>query len=329
MARNHRRKLAPAELTITLPLVGDGSTQNLYCDIAQNLCLLNRKFFGQGYEYVIESVELSSPDSTSVIINRISRSWPVVNAWTKGFSLWREQQNDALRDAGLEDTKGRYNDFKVAMDVDHNSANNLLSNNIISLAGAQAISPTVGYEWSMSDIVVPNDGVTGNTVVYPLHWVGSDSPAPGGSKSLVLAYAQSRARPMHTDPNIVDVPMGGLFGEMQDVGDDDEDIIDLAQQEGNQAPYYNDIYPSAFEFYPGGSGSDGGSNGGMGKTHEYFLSTAATGRFISSYGGSAIIPAGLLQIVHSIADGDSAILRIKIAPGEFKGAMARRIQDVN
>ena len=325
------RKVPPAELTMSIPLLGDGTTQNLYLDIAQNLSLLNRKFFRSGYEYVVENVELVSNAATSVSVHRISKSWPVANAWVKAMALWKKQQDETMSEMGARDTIAKYRDFKVTMDPAHavSTADNLLSSNIISFAAAQVISPTVAYEWEYSEVVVPNDAAPGNTTEMPLHWVGPDIPGANTSKSVVKAYAQSRQRPQQTDPNIVNVALGGLFGEMFDVGDDSGDIVNNAQEENNVAPYYNDITPSAHEFYPGGEGSDGGSLGGMGKTQEYFLSTAATGRFISSYGGSCSVPGGLLQIVHDIADGDVAILKIKIAPGHYKGAMARKLQDVN
>ncbi len=324
--RNARRskKVKPAETTLNFA-VSEGTS---YIDIAQCLSLVNRASYRQGYQYAIESMELVSQGGSTVVISRISNSWPVVNAWVKGMALWKEQQDDTMKESGLVDTVAKYRDFKICMEQHHSQAGfsaNLLPSNCPTLAQVQAVSATANYEWEQSEIVVPNFGAVGTTVEMPLHWVGDDVAGAGTSKSLVKAYAESRSRPQTPDPNFVDVPLGGLFGDMFDVGDDNLEIITNAQDENHVPPYYIDD-GTTFEFYPGGEGLDILGTGGMGLTDEYYMSTNATGRFISSYGGTAVIPAGLLKLVHS---GDPAVLRIKLAAGHYKGVMARPMQDVN
>ena len=322
-ARRHK-KVKPAETTLNFALT-DGTS---YIDLAQCLSLVNRASYRQGYQYAIESMELVSQGGSTVVISRISNSWPVVNAWVKGMALWKKQQDDTMEEMGAEDTIARYRDFKIAMEQHHATVGfgaNLLPSNCPTLAQVQAVSGTAQVDWAQCEIVVPNDAAPGNTTEMPLHWVGADIPGANTSKSLVKAYAESRSRPHSPDPNIVDVAIGGLFGEMFDVGDDDLDIVNHAQGRNNDPPYYIDV-DTAFEFYPGGEGLDVAATGGMGLTDEYYMSTNATGRFISSYGGSAVIPAGLLKLVHS---GDPAVLRIKLAAGHYKGVMARPMQDVN
>ena len=324
--RNARRskKVKPAETTLNFDLY-DGTS---YIDIAQCLSLVNRAAYRQGYQYAIESMELVSQGASTVVISRISNSWPIVNAWVKGMALWKKQQDEKMDEIGAEDTIARYRDFKIAMEQHHATTgfgNNLLPSNCPTLAQVQAVSATANVEWLQCEVVIPNDTTPGNTTEMPLHWVGDDIAGANTSKSLVKAYAQSRSRPQTPDPNIVDVPFGGLFGEMFDVGDDSGDIITNAQDRNHVPPYYIDD-DSAFEFYPGGEGLDVAGTGGMGLTDEYYMSTEPTGRFVSSYGGSAVIPAGLLKLVHS---GDPAILRIKLAAGHYKGVMARPMQDVN
>ncbi len=325
MARRNARhkKVKPAERTLTFSL----SEGTHYIDIAQCLSLLNRASFRQGCQYAIESVELASSLDSTVTIQRISNSWPIVNAWVKGMALWKKQQDETMDEMGAEDTIAKYRDFKIAMEQHHSTAgfgSNLLPNNCPSLADIQVVSPTANAEWSQCEVVIPNDTTPGNTTEMPLHWVGADIPGANTSKSLVKAYAESRSRPQTPDPNIVDVALGGLFGEMFDVGDDSGDIVNNAQDRNHVPPYYIDV-DTGEEFYPGGEGADIAGTGAMGMTDEYFLATNTTGRFVSSYGGPSIIPAGLLRLTV----GGSAILKIVIAPGHYKGVMARPMQDVN
>lgn len=327
MARRkvRQRKVKPAEKTLNFTI----SAGTAYIDIAQCLSLLNRAFYRQGMQYAIESVELVSVGASSMTIQRIAQSWPVVNAHTKGYALWKKQQDETMDESGARDTIAKYRDFKIAYESAHSTAGfgaNLLPLTVPPFAAIQAISASSTYEWIQSAVVIPNDAAPGNTTEMPLHWVGADVPGANTSKSLVKAYGESRSRPMQTDPNIVDVALGGLFGEMFDVGDDDLDIINNAQDENNVPPYYIDA-DTGFEFYPGGEGFAGGTGiSAGGQVYEYFLSTSATGRFISSYGGSSVIPCGLLKVVHT---GEGAFLRIKIAPGNYKGVAARPMKEVN
>ena len=100
--------------------------------------------------------------------------------------------------------------------------------------------------------MVPNDGAVGTTLEYYLHMLGDDAALAGDdTKGLIKAYAEGRSRPQQVDPNIVDVSMGGLYGEMEDVGDNFHDVITNAQDHNHVPPYLIDS-GSAVEFYPGG-----------------------------------------------------------------------------
>lgn len=327
--RRRQKKIQPSELVLNFQLEG-GTPGTSYIDLAQSLSALNRKFFRQGYEYVVAGVELISNDDCTVIINRLNRNWVTYNSWTKAQALWKKQQDETMDDAGLEDTVGRYRDFKVRVDgyqrdapaTDYTFADgNLKPMNVLTLAAAQVIDPEAQYEWNYSDVVVPNaEGVVGDTEQYQLHMIGDDVGTV--SRGVVKAYAESRARPHTFDPNIVDVGDGGLFGEMFNVGMDDEEIIQLAQYENNQPPYLNSDH-TEFEFYPGGTNVPVG-------TMCFNLATGATtGRLVSSYGGSTFVPCGLLQVTDSLEEGDTAFLRITLAPGSYKGVMALPMREVN
>ena len=334
-ARNGSKKLQPAELDLYFAFAPN-SSGNGFVDIAQQLSIINRKFFRQGYQYVIQEMELFGSNPADVWVSRLPHHWPMVNAWTKSMALWKQQQDEALEAGGLEDTQARFRDFKVYVNQAHADAGfgaNLVAlpnmitpgagnGDYISTADAVAISPTVRIDWDPSQVVIPNDGGAGITNEYYLHVLGDDNGAT--SKGMIKAYAESRNRPQQTDPNIVDVPTGGLFGEMFDVGNDSVDVITNAQDHNHRLPYLNDD-DSSFEFYPGGA------NTGFAMTLEGILSISATGdRVIGSKAPGFMANCGLLNLSWANAsETQYAYLKITLAPGNYKGVMARPMQDVN
>lgn len=318
----HNRKIAPANLTLEFVIDSD-TPEEQFIDIAQCLSQLNRKFYRQGREYVVSGTELISDSDSQVVLFAAARNWPMFNSHTKGFALWKQQQDDAVDEAGLESTIAKYRDFKVYLNDTHSnlgSSSNLHPLNIMTLADAQAIDPDVRYEWNMSDVVVPNDdGVVGDTETYRLHLCGPDTPSTRG---LINAYAQSRSRPQTPDPNIVNVPMGGLFGEMFNTGMDDEEIIDLVQGENNNPPYLIADY-NEHQFYPG-VGNDAVDTG---LTLLDNLTIGSNGRLVSSYGGAHAVPCGLINVKSAVVG--TAVLKVTLASGPYKGTMSMDMKEVN
>ena len=110
-------KLKPIERTFHF----DIPTGTSYVDSGFVLAFMNRQMMKQGMEYVIESIELFGASGTdaSVIVQSLSKNWVSSNSWVKGFSHWKEQQDEFLREAGQESRKAAYNDFKIYYDIDH------------------------------------------------------------------------------------------------------------------------------------------------------------------------------------------------------------------
>lgn len=309
-----------------------------YLDTAEILSQINRKFYRQGYEYVFENIEMFSqisstdPDSTDVVlIQRLPAHWPCQNAWKMAFSNWRNQQQSELHKADTEDTIGHYNDFKIFMDSDHSSAGegaNLRDMTYLTLAQAQALDPAATMEWGYSEVVIPNeDGVAGDTAEYHLHMIGDDS---ADSKAMIFNYAKARSRPHQTDPNVVAGEMG-LYADMQDVGEITEEIIDNARYIGNQPPYlitdstHADPATVGMEFYPGGSAFSTIQNGEL-TLVDYLIARSGPGALATDQTGPFSAFCGLLKI-WNLSEQD-VVLKITLAPGGYKGVMARPMQDV-
>ena len=244
------KPIDPAETVFRFNMAG--ITGHQFIDIGQLLCLANRKgSYRQGMQYVFKAEITQVGDAVgSVAVSTLPESWVGVNAWTKAFREWKDQQDSALDDAGLQSTKGRYSDFKIFYDAEHAGAGvagNLLPLGYVTSSGASA---TEFYEWEASQVVVPNDGAVGTTLEYFLHMIGDDAALAGDdTKGLIKAYAEGRSRPHQIDPNIVDVVGGGLYAEMVDVGDNLVDVITNAQDHNHVPPYLIDRN-TAVEFYP-------------------------------------------------------------------------------
>lgn len=313
------RKIKPVERTqfFTLP-----ASTTSYIDSGFSLSWMNRMALKQGMEYVIESLEVfgDPTTSTSIQVETLSKNWVSSNSWVKGFSHWKAQQDQWMEEAGQESRKGRYNDFKIFYDADHSNVDNLLPQNTLTEAAAQATDPTVQTEWDYSQVVVPNDGAVGTTNEYFLMMNGPDA---GTRKGLITNYALSRQRPQVFDPNQVSPFIdGGLYQDMVDVGDNLEEVGQNVSTNNFVAPYLIANH-SDYEWYPGGA-----NNLLAGSTIRDILTVrAGTSAFNSDRTGSFSALCGLIKIINNT---DAALtLRVTWAAGGYKGVLARPMQDVN
>ena len=346
MARRHRRssRIKTAEKTFVFDLnpTNEGSitAQDLYVDLGQVHSLVNRVSARQGFEYVVQSIEIGvqGGGAFEACIMRLPEHWPCINAWEKTMRLWKEQQDDTADEAGLQSTIARYRDFKIHFDADHVDVG--FTANLLP-AGFFLDDPaatTDGYEWLASQVVIPNDAVVGTTTERLLHMIGDDNGAT--SSGMIKAYAESRSRPHVLDPNIVNAPTGGLFGEMFDVGMDDEEIVDNFQGRNNEPPYL--IYRDANnEAYPGGSFQGAFHGTQLDGQFVDILAVNAGQNYNTDTCPGFVAPCGLIKInmnatgvslpnPANVGDMPFGIwMKINLAPGEYKGVLAQSMQEAN
>jgi len=356
-------KFVEREYVFDLSTLTDGPDLNtvVYLDLMQIHSLVNRVSCRQGRLVGVQSIEIGCRPGGSfhAAIWRIGHQWSIVNAWEKSMRLWLEQQDDTADEAGLESTIARYRDYKVHMTAMHASQGfgaNMLPSGFVTDDPASVAD---AYDWDASTLVIPNDAVVGTTTERQIYLVGEDDAtlAPDGI-GLVHAYADSRSRPHAIDPNTVAAADGGVFGQMFDVGMDDEIIVDNFQEENNSPPYL--LYrESADEAYPGGhfqggqittgfSGPDSvayGSGVQFMQLHD-ILSVNASQNYNTDTCSGLLAPCGLLCIqldgtnVGSTAgplpapppNGDVNAgfwMRVVLAPGEYQGVLAIDMVDVN
>jgi len=230
---------------------GATSAALAYVDSFKSLSQVNRKLIRQGHQLAIGSVEFgffADPNTVSVVELRAltaGNSWIVHNSFTKGFALWNEMQSLVLDDN--PSVKGTWRDFKVQLETAQTTGNTLAAldgdGNTYTGTGS---SPN--GEWSYSTYVMPQHAVnaaTGDPLPaeeFTAVLVGDDS---GTKKSLVKAYADSRATVQFTDPNVPADFSGSFFNLLTDSGSQEPELADVIEGENDQPPYDYDEYPGA------------------------------------------------------------------------------------
>lgn len=319
------RKIPPMELDIWIELPASGT---IYADIGQMSSLINRKSLRQGMQYAVADCTLFASSGVvggvgqnTAILERLPHNWAAVNAWVKAYELWRESEQQVLDIS--PSIAGRYRDFKVFMDNVHANQANQNQNNACPVGyGDYGLThPTLGdlqYEWDASQIAIPNDPLAtppATTEEYFLHMVGDNNGVK--SKSIIKGYATSRSRPVSPDPNTP--ALTGWMVQSMDVGDNLEEIEQNVRGANRETPYYlNGDAGSAVEYYPGGS-----QVGGL----EFVADLSTTQYQTQKSSGGFMANLGLIKI--ETTGTESALLRIRLVPGPYKGLMARPMQDVN
>lgn len=288
-------------INLTIPADQDRT----FCDLGQCLALLNKQQIRQGSAFMINEIRLNTFGTTeSVTIHRLMENWVIANSHVKAMAEWNEQQIREADDAGLESFRAKWRDFKIYMNklhYDDQTTPGTFDNNILpdncTLAEIAAIPGAVEYEWKPSLFVLPNVTIGGTTATreYPLIAYGPDDPAGVPAyKSMVVAYAQSRARPLVPDPNVVTGHDGGLYTDMENVGEDSHEIIDEWVYNGNEPPYPI-CDGTGEEAYPGGEYFASPLNG------QIIEAEATVSDNTRSLIPGFVAPVGLLQIKR---DGD-------------------------
>ncbi len=325
MARRKSRKVQPAvrSMFFEVPEEDQAGNSVSYIDISQCASLVNRRFYRQGLNWAVSGFKIHTVPNTegTVTISKAQDTWIVSNAWHKGFAMWT-RMNDQVLD-NLPSIKGKYHDFKVALDTDHISAGSpVFSNNLLPFTQASDGTKTeYAYdgtsEWERSLIEIPNDSAPGTTVGYALKLHGADTAS---SKSLVQGYALSRSTPFSPDPSnqsIGAVPTSWM-NEVMNVGDNTEEIAINLMNINDKLPYPQDDYPG------------GDSQAPDAQVHSLTKISGTT------VGGNTFVEGGNFQCglvkINNKLESDknpvSFVLELLLVPGMHRGYLCEKMQDV-
>ena len=220
-----------------------------YIDSFRELSRINRKLLRQGQTLAVQSIEfayVANPNNVSVVQVKAStagNTWTVHNSWTKGFALWKQMQNLVLHDN--PSVAGKWRDFKIQLEKGQTSGNTLNS-----IDGA-SVPFTVG-DWEYSMFVMPQHDVNPATglpldaLQYTATLMGDDSNVAvgviDGKRSLVKAYADSRATVQDIDPNVPAGMSTSFFNLLTDSGSQEPELADIIEDENDKPPYDVDDY---------------------------------------------------------------------------------------
>lgn len=319
-----------------------------YVDINQINSILNRRFYRQGLQNAVASIEVQftpNPGQTSatgdVIISKLPQTWILSNSWEKGMRTWTKMNRDALAES--DSVRPKFLDFKIYMDADHHQAGFAANLKPASgPAGGMLTAPNLG-EWIPSKFHIPQALNTGaaTTTDAEIIAVGPSWPAAGASGlsavSLIEGYAASRGLPNIADPNTPDdavdtlgiTPenwMSALFNE--GTTQVTEVLTDMTE-DNDTAPYPFENgpipgFPGTFytdTMYPGGANQASGV-----AFHDKLLITTSTiGGSDTAIGG--VFPCGLIRFDTTITNG-SAQLILRLVPGEHRGYLCEPMTEM-
>ncbi len=312
MARNKSSDMPKIEPAVTSLIYDIPVNTSRYIDIASDLSRLNRKLFAQGYQYAIAGVTVTDDigvvSALDVQIRTAGNTWITQNAWTKGYALWNEMQQEVLEDN--PSVAGKWHDYKVLLTENQASANT-----IQALDGAANPWPT-GAEWQTSIYVLPQHDVDAAGVVLPAEeWVaalvGPDDVA-NRRFSLVKAYEDSRATVQDVAPNVPANLPTSFYLRLRDDGSQDPELAAVIQDENDQPPY-----PNGAGEYPGGAAF----------SFAAALTTVARG-VKNDFTPTMNLPGftaecGLLYVTGTRSEGaQNYRMQLHLVPGHYRGILA-------
>ena len=335
MARKRMKsKIQPAVQTLSFatPNVTSGNTGVFFIDLSQCASLVNRRFYRQGLNWAVGGIKILTTGQGGVTIQKLPNTWVMSNAWEKGFRAWQQMIKNATDEAGTESIKGKFLDFKIYADREHHRQgyqNNLLPLSTDS-ASATAFTATPG-QWQPSQIEVPSVGGSGASATWEIIAVGPNNPGPGGSgnnaKSLIAGYANSRALPDVTDPNVPDdasnIGENWMLSLFTDGTQQDPEVTAMLEVTGDQSPYpYENDGTHTDTMYPGGE-----MQLPTLQTHDIeFITSTTIGGTVRMKGGN--FPCGLMCVSWSPSDAANLVIQVDLVPGNHRGYLCEPMTEM-
>jgi len=305
-------------VTLDFNSVDPAVNPNTIIDIAQALCVYNRKSYRSGYIYSVDFIEYIGSAGDVISIAKIPTTYCMIGAYRLGYELWKDQRHAAIDETGV--LPGKWSDFKPFYNQDHfDGTLTELPPTGVGPGFVMQILDQTGAEWNRAEIQV-NDVGAATTFEATIGMLGDDDLAavPGPYISLFEGYGDTRAATLAPDPlnpHVASSSWAVRTGEQS--GEMARDVVDMIERENDFPPYANQIDPALAPTYVGNSQS---------ATHGILMDravTGTTGRAVSLDGG--LVPLGLL-LIQQAGDG-GGIIRVHCSRGTYKGVAAKKIGD--
>jgi len=305
-------KIEPAVKSLRFTI--DSSVgQYQYIDLMQCASIVNRRAYRQGMNVAVGGFTVIGGGTGTgfITINRLPETWVMTNAWEKAFRHWQKQQKEALE--GSESVKGRFNDFKVYFDQAHYDARSRPTGSNLLPLGTAGIAYPLQPDWDYSRIVVPNSPASGTNWEPFMQMIGGQPiDTNPTSLGLIKAYANSRSVPQSPDPDVPAdvVDDNNVFRRMFDLGDNNQDVLDLAVFNNRQLPYNQDDYP--------GENPDAA---------EFVSSVRLANSQSQTQVAGAAFPCGLIQINTQALTGGVSLI-VHLVAGDARGYLAESMLEM-
>ena len=251
-SRHMKMQAAHADLYFTAD-VDAASSSKLYVNVPKELSKVNRRLYECGRMYGIQGLTYiwratpggavhNAVATLEVTARTAGNTWVVQNAFVKGKALWDEMQ--ALVLADNPSIKGTWHDYKVQLST------SMTGGRTLDCLDGGGVAYLPG-EWDLSSYVMPQHEVetTGPDAGKPLPaeeftavLIGDDD---ANQKSLVKAYALSRATVQEDDPFVPAGMSESFFNLLTDSGSQEPELADVIELENDFPPYDRAEYPGA------------------------------------------------------------------------------------
>jgi hypothetical protein len=269
---------------------------NAYIDLGREMSKVQRKLVRQGQNFVVHGGLIQDSNNEYTLrFNTAPQSWVVGTALRRAKKMWDLQYAQVLKEGGLGRVKPKYWDWKVYLDADMASAQQLYAKDA-------AGTSYPGGEWNYSryaseDVDWSNIGGAANRDAdeFYAHIVGDHQGTSANWQSIgiIESWKDSRPKPDEDDPDIpgsgTDIrgdPLVNLFDE----ADADDERLEHLAQFGDQPPYY---------------GPDVAGDGSTGLERMAMAATSASNPIVSF--GGFIAPHGLIQVAATQASGQGSV----------------------
>ena len=316
MAKTKRKTTTtPAHRFLRLDLEHNSSVANdfgyyedfHYIDLASLLSSINSRLYRQGMMYHVANISVHDRQGGWVKFCTLPNTWPVRQAWRKGFQKWLQMNYESMDADTLKATaqNARWSDYRVFFSASH-ATDTADRPPFVDVEGKAANQDELTYtKYTSTDGGTPDE--------FTAHMMGGHTGSAGSysSISLLEAYIETLNKPQAPDAN-VSMAVGVWANLLESETGSDDIIVDL-RDDYDEPPYDHDCFP-------------GGNKGSLVNAPNPW--SVRETDFIApnrhQIVGGFEVPLGLICVETSReVSGDNTIgLIIELVPGPYKGIMA-------
>ncbi|AXH78384.1 MAG: hypothetical protein [Circular genetic element sp.] len=344
-------KIEPSAQSLYFQTPNFNGSRTATLDLSLCASLANRRFYRQGINWAVSSVELFSTQTTTgqVISAKLPNTWVMSNAWEKAFRTWQRMNREALEET--PSVRPKFLDFKVFMDSIHHGSDSTITNyNLLPVAvNGVTVSTATPGEWEYSKVYIPTaiNASAAQTNDFELVATGSNFPGAGTSGfnavSLIEGYAASRGLPNVLDPNTPDdaqdasgsTPHNWMSAMFNDGLVQTSEVIEDMITENNIAPYpfENGEVQGALPgtvftdtMYPGGANQ----MSGLEVVDAAYITPTTIGGVTRLKGSN--FPCGLLRLVFNNISMEPGVdffgIKVNLVPGPHRGYLCEPMTEM-